>query len=197
MIDLPDYPAPASAGPALLDYGAALTPALGGPVQRVNRMGSRFRISVSMPPMRGDKLGRQWIARLIKGKSQGARMPFPMQGFNPGLPGNVQVDGAGQAGTSLAVKGATPNYTFREGQFFSTETGGQHYLAMVAEEVIADATGYAVLTVEPMLRVPPADGDACHFGKPMIEGFIQGDELAWEMSLADFIGISFALAERE
>ena len=155
MIDLPETPTPASATPGLIDFGAFLTPALGGPVQRVERMGSRFKISVSMPPMKNPLTGRQWIARLIKGKQEGARMAWPLQGFDPGSPGTVRVNGASQSGRNLIVDGFTPNYTAREGQFFSIETGGQHFMYMVAEQVTANASGQATLAIEPMLRRSP------------------------------------------
>lgn len=195
MIDLPDYPSPVSAVPALVDFGAFLTPALGGPVQRVERMGNRFRLSVTMPPMRSEKLGREWVTKLVQGKQEGARMEWPLLGFDVGSPGDVLVSGAGQSGRTLTVDGATANYIFRAGQFFSVEVSGQHYLHVVTAEAIFDGVTPLPLAIEPMLRVSPADNAACHFGVPMIEGFIMGDEFAWQMSLADFVGISFDLVE--
>lgn len=197
MIDLPDYPSPVSATPGLVDYGGFLTPSLGGPIQRIERMGTRFGISVTMPPMENPKTGRIWVARLIKGKQEGARMEWPLQGFKPGTPGTIRVNGAGQSGRSLILDGATPGYVAREGQFFSIETNSQHYLYMVAQETIFNASGQATLPIEPMLRVAPADNDLCHFGRPMIEGFIMGDRFDWEMALADFTSISFDLLEAE
>jgi hypothetical protein len=197
MIDLPEYPAPSAATPALVDFGAFLTPALGGPVQRVERMGNRFKISCTMPPMPNLKLGRQWVARLVRGKQEGVRMPWPLLGFDPGSPGNVLVNAAGQSGRSLVIKGATPNYIFREGQFFSVVINGRHYLYMVTAEVIASAAGAATLAIEPMLRLSPPANAVCWFGKPMVEGFIMGDSFQWEMALANFVGVSFDLVEIE
>jgi hypothetical protein len=197
MITLPDNPSPASAAPALVDFGAFLTPSLGGPVQRVERMGNRFAISVAMPPMLNPIVGRQWIAKLIRGKQEGVRMPWPLQGFDPGNPGPILVNAAAQAGRSLVVKGATPNYIFREGQFFSVEINGQHYMYMVTAETFASAAGAATLPIEPMIRKSPPANAVCNFGKPMIEGFIVGDRFAWEMQLAHFIGLSFDIAEIE
>jgi len=197
MIDLPEHPQPANATPGLVDFGAFLTPGLGGPVQRVERMGNRFKIACTMPPMRNQNLGRQWVAKLLRGKQEGARMPWPLQGFDPGSPGAVLVNGAGQAGRSLIIDGATPNYIFREGQFFSIVISGRHYLYMCAGERIASATGTATLPIEPLLRVSPPDNAVCNFGKPMVEGFIMGDAFSWEMALANFIGLGFELVEIE
>lgn len=197
MIDLPEYPSPNGANPALLDFGALLVPSLGGPVQKINRMGSRFRIAVTMPPMPSQQLGRQWVARLLRGKSEGARLPFPLLDFNPGIPGDVLVNGASQSGSSLIVDGATPNYVFREGQFFSIVNSGKHHLHMVTAETIASGVGAATLPIFPMLRKSPANNAVCNFAEPMIEGFIMGEEQAWEMSLERFIGLEFQIVESE
>lgn len=197
MIDLPDWPQPNAADPSLVDFGALLTPALGGPVQRVNRMGTRFRIRVSMPPLTSAKVGRQWVARLVQGKSEGVRMRFPLLDFNPGATGTILVNGAGQSGNSLTVDGATSAYVFREGQPFSILTGGKHHLYLVRTETIANASGQATVPITPMLRRPHADNDVCHFATPMIEGFIAGDELSWNLSVERVVGIQFDIAESQ
>jgi len=124
-------------------------------------------------------------------------MAWPLQGFDPGTPGDILVAAAGAAGRSLQVKAATPNYVFREGQFFSVVITGRHFLYMITAETIASVTGTATLPIEPMIRVSPPLNAVCYFGKPMVEGFIMGDAFGWEMALANFVGISFDLAEIE
>lgn len=194
MIDLPAYPGPQSAEAALIDFGVMLTPPLGGPVQRVERQGNRWRLSVTMPPLR-DAEARIWLARLLKGKSEGARMEFPLLGFNPGSPGNPVVHTSGQTGRTLIIRGAQPNYIFREGQFISVETGGRHHLIMVDAETIVPDVGIVSLPISPMLRVAHLDGDPVHVGTPMIEGFISGEGFMWQMQLGNFMGLSFELVE--
>ena len=196
MITLPDHPTPAAATPALVDFGAFLTPSLGGPVQRVERMGARFRITCQMPPMLNPDLGRKWIAKLVRGKQEGCRMAWPLMGFDPGTPGAV-VTTTASSGRVLKVNGGTLNYTFREGQFFSVEIAGQHFLYMVTADTVAGAGGLANLPIEPMIRRAPPENSPCHFGKPMIEGFIMGDAFQWEMALANFVGLSFDIVEIE
>jgi hypothetical protein len=196
MIDLPTSPTPNGADVALMDCGGFLTPGLGGPVQRINRIGSRFRISVTLPPLRL-KDGRKWVARLVRGRSEGVRLPYPLLGFDPGAPGTVRINGAGQTGTSLIVDGATPQYVFREGQPFSIETGGKHHLYLVATETIANSSGQATLPITPMLRRAHADNDLCHFGKPMIEGFVMGDEMTWGLMVGNFMSVQFDIAESQ
>jgi hypothetical protein len=196
MIDLPDYPSPNGADLAVQDFGTMLTPALGGPVQRVNRMGNRFRGSFTLPPMT-TKTARAWQAALVQGVGEGVRMPYPLLDFDPGVPGTVLVDGSGQAGMSLAVKGATPGYAFRRGQVFSILTGGKHHLYMAASEVIAGASGNATLPLPIMLRRQHLDGDACYFTEPMIEGFVSADAAAWSMSVDHLIGMQFDIVESQ
>ncbi len=196
MIDLPDYPSPNGADIGLQDFGALLTPSLGGPVQRVNRLGSRFRIAVTMPPMKV-KDARKWISRLVRGKSEGVRMELPLLDFNPGSPGSPLVNGAAQAGSSLILDGFTPNYILREGQPFSILTGGKHHLYLVATETIASGTGTATVPITPSLRRPHLDNDVCNFGKPMIEGFIGGDEFMWSLSIDYLTSLQFDIAESQ
>ena len=197
MIDLPTYPGPASADAALIDYGGFLVPGLGGPVQRIDRLGNRFRLSVSLPPMTGVQAGRQWVARLLRAKTEGGRMAFPLQGFLPGVAGPVAVVGSTNAGKVLAVRGATPNYIFREGQFFSMLSSGKHHLHFVDAEVIASATGTATLQITPMIRRQAVDGDLCFFEQPIIEGYVVGEEQQWSMQVGYLIGINFELRESE
>jgi hypothetical protein len=196
MIDLPDWAVPNGCDVGLVDFGGFLTPGLGGAVQRIDRMGNRFRVSVSFPPFLSKDRGRIMVSRLIRGKTEGIRIEFPLLGFKPGSPGSVLVNGAGQSGRSLILDGATPNYAFREGQPFSLVHSGQHYLHFVDAEVIANGTGQATLSISPMLRIEPADNAVCHFGKPMIEGYILGDEWRWQMSLEHHIAIQFDIEER-
>lgn len=197
MIDLPDTPSPQSGAPIYIDAGGTVKGGLGSPDQRVNRMGSRFGLMVTMPPLKSAKVGRQWVSRLIQAQSEGGRMAWPLNGFDPGLPGDVLVSGSGQAGSTLNVKGATPNYIFREGQFFSIVTASVHHVYMVGAETIASGTGTASLPIAPMLRVQHLDNDECHFGQPMIEGFISGDERQWQLAIGGFVGIEFEIRERK
>lgn len=194
MIILPDSPSPAAASPIYIDFGGIQGVSV---EQRVNRLGNRFGISVTMPPMRREKNGRIWESRLVQAQTEGARMEWPLMGFDAGVPGTVVVDGAGQAGTTLNVRGATPNYAFREGQYFSIETGGVHHMHQVAAETLADASGEAALPLTAMIRQQHADGDACHIARPMIEGFLRGDRRQWEYALGNFVGMSFEIHERK
>src|SRR3546814_1410678 len=70
VIVLPSDPAPNGATPMLRDFGGTLTPFLGGPEQRINRLGTRLGIRVSMPPMRNGDNGRIFVSRLLQARSE-------------------------------------------------------------------------------------------------------------------------------
>jgi hypothetical protein len=196
VIELPKSPAPNFARPTMLDFGYTLRPVLGGPDQRVNRAGSRFAIEVGFAPME-PRLSRTFVSRLLQAQSEGLRISFPLPEAQ-GAPGSPVVDGAGQAGTTLALRNLTPNYVYREGWWLSVESAaGQHYLHNIRAAGKADAGGEASLQIWPELRAPFADGDAVHLGKPMIEGLPLGDERSWEFPVGKLISLQFAIREVE
>jgi hypothetical protein len=196
MIELPPLPAPNGATPALIDYGGTLRSPLGGPALRVNRPGSRYRLAFTFPPCASANEGRVFVSRLIRAKRVGLRMPYPLLSAHQPVAGDPVVDGAGQSGLTLAVRGLQPGTTVREGFWLSIEnTTGQHYLHNVAASVMAGSDGKATLTIEPMLRRPFADGCRIHLARPMIEGFVEGDEWQWSLYLDHNIGIEVAIEE--
>lgn len=192
---LPTDPAPAEATPSYLDWGGTLRPIFGGTLQKLRRLGDRFALSVNMPPMPSAEDGMTWVARLITARGEGAILPWPQPGFDPGAPGAPKVAQAGQTGTLLLVSGFSANYAIREGQFFSIIHGGRRYLHVVAAGANAGSDGMTTLSIRPMLRVSPAANAICEFAQPMIEGLLTGDEQGWNLSTARTTGLSFGLQE--
>lgn len=195
MIELPDRPAPNGVAPALVDFGITLRPSTGAEVLRVERKGSRFRLGISYPPMKPDT-ARTFVSRLLRAKSEGVRLPFPLLDAPQGSPGSPVVDAAEPAGTTLPIRGLTPGYAIKEGYWLSIEDeNGRHYLHNVAAPVRADAAGKATVTVVPALRWPFADGATVHLAKPMVEGFVDGNEWGWMIPVNRLIAIEFPLEE--
>lgn len=195
-VELPTSPQPAGASPRLVDYGGDLTPFLGGSVQRIERLGSRWALDVTMPPMTPE-VARVWIARLVKAKRSSAVLAWPQPGIEIGDEGAPRVNGAGQGGTFLSVDGLPPSKAVKEGWFFSLIAGGRRYVHQMSGDVNASAAGAAVLPLEPMLRISPADNAVLEIALPKIEGLVQGSELGWTIELAGTVGLSFTLVERE
>jgi hypothetical protein len=194
VIEFPSLPAPNGCTPSLVDYGGVLRSAIGGATQKIDRLGSRFRVELTYPPMT-EIDGRIFVSRLIRAKREGLRVEYPLLSVDQGLPGSPVVDGADQTGFTLAARGFTPNYTGKEGFWFSIESDGQHYLHNVTANFTADATGDASISIFPALRIPFLDADAIHFATPMIEGIVDGDEIGWQMSLAHHISFSVTIEE--
>lgn len=195
MIELPEEVVPNAVMPALIDFGGVQRPPLGGSLLRVNRLGNRYRVSVGLPPMPNAEVGRVVVSRLIRAKTEGLRIEWQLVGVDQGSPGSPLVKGAGQTGSSIECDGFRPGYGVSEGYWFSLETDGQHYLYNASAPTQADASGELTLQFAPPLRKPPADNDAIHMQKPMIQGLVIGDELAWEYSLAHHVGIQFEIEE--
>lgn len=193
MIVLPANPAPNGAIPSLVDRGGVLR---GASALRVNRQGDHFKVEISHPPLRSSDEGRIFVARLIRAKSEGLRIPYPLLGVDQSGLGNPVIDGAGQAGRTLAVRGLTVGAVVREGFWFSIpDTTGQHYLYNVGADAVANSTGRATLTITPMLRRPYADGTQVFLGQPMIEGLVEGSEQSWQLSVDHLIGIGYTIEE--
>lgn len=195
MITLPDIPSPNGVAPRLMDYGSVLRPALGGAALRIDRAGSRFGAEISFPPMPAN-VARVFVSRLLDAKSEGLRIEYPLLGVSQGIPGLPVVDGAGQAGKTLAIRGLTPAYAFKEGFWLSIEDAtGQHYLHNCRSNIVAGAGGLATISITPALRVPFANGATIHLAKPMIEGLVDGEAWSWQIPVERLIALSVPIEE--
>ena len=183
-IELPQPRLPNRAVPKLLDWGADQKAPMGGAYQRLNRLGNRFALENTYPRLKPEPDGRILASRLRRAKTEGALFPVPQPGLEIGNPGAPVVNGAGQAGLALLLRGFTAGYTVREGQFFSIIHGGRRYLHCAEGDAVANEAGGIVLGLYPMLRVRPSDGALCEFARPMIEGIVSGASIDLELTSA-------------
>ena len=196
VISLPTFPSPNGMQVMLRDFGGVLTPFLGGPEQILVRAGTRFGVRVTIPPLRTDDLGRVYVARLLQGRTNGVLMKWPNLEFDPGTPGTPLVATHTASGSSIALKGLTPGYIIKEGQYFSIIIGGKRYLHMATANVTASGTGTATVNIFPLLRKAAAVDNVVELAQPMIEGFVSpGDELGWQIASNRFMDISFTIME--
>lgn len=194
-VQLPSDPAPRRMTPRLISHGGDLRPSLGGAVQRIGRVGSRFAVEFEFPPMKAE-LGRPFVSRLLRCERDTARMSLRQPGLVIGNPGgDVQVDGAGQAGSRLALRNMTPGYAVRDGQFFHLFVAERHYLHMVTAGAVASPLGKVLLDIAPMLRIRPADGAHANFTDVTVGGWIQGRETPWTIELGEIFGLGFTIEE--
>lgn len=196
MIELPACPPIKEAVPRYVSFGVDQDPILGGPQSKVLRMGDRWAIDVETYPAEYAEHGMKYLSRLVRGLKETVRLAFPEPGVKPRSYGAPVVALAGSAGTSLPVSGLIPGDVIREGKFFSMIIGGESYLYQVAvADVVVGSGGTAALQIEPMLRRQPPAGTALDF-EPKIEGFVQGNEQAWNTSRSKYLPFRFTIKER-
>ena len=195
-IALPTSPLPNSVTPRPLDFGSWQEPALGGPVTRLDRLGNRFAMDVTTPQLRPEPDGRIWVSRLLQAIGGEVTYAFPQVGLSIGAPGASVVNGAGQAGASLLIRGLAPGYTIRDGQFFNVHgSTGRAYLHAAIADVVASAGGLATVAIWPMLRISPGDGSTVNLAAPIIQGRLLGNEKGWTLQRAGMRGLEFTVAE--
>ena len=195
MIDLPRTPGPVELDWRQIDFGGDLTPFLGGEAQRVNRNGNRFAVAVTLPPMTPADAAA-WVAALNDAVGSGVRWRVRQVEMVIGVPGAPVVNGAGQAGSTLAITGGQPRYTARRGLFFSLLSGGRRYLHLLTASTQLDASGAGTLAIVPRLRIEPENGDAVEIAQPIIEGKVSDGGFPWSISRARRVGITFTITER-
>lgn len=195
--DLPLLPKTASVVPGLTDNSARLKPPLGGPSQTILRGGNRYYAKVSIPALRNDTTcARAWLAAMLRHKTEGGllRLRWP-QPDAATMPAAALVDGAGQAGALLAVKGLGAGKQVPALAFFSFIAAGRSYLHCTTGAAGADFTGRAALSIAPSLRISPADGLALNFPAPIIEGELDTGPVEWTLERLLYVGISFTITE--
>lgn len=193
MIELPEGVTPSDVRPALVDRGGTKR---GAAALRVNRLGSHYRATVTLPALPMEPLGRITVSRLIRGKREGIRIPFPLAGVNQGAPQAASLNGGGQSGRTVQVRGVTPLWVAGEGFWLSIiDPTGQHYLHNVRADATATEDGRIAIGIEPELRYPFSNGAVVHLARPMIEGLVEGDEAEWAISLANHASITFTIEE--
>ena len=192
-VDLSALPI-ASAVPSLLEFGGVLTPSLGGPSQRVDRLGNRWSWQFETPRMLMETEGRRFAALLTMAKIEGALIAVPQPNFDPIAPGNPTVATVALSGRSVAIEGMTPNHPIRLGQWVSIVRAGQRYLDMVAADTFSAPDGTATLSLANLLRVPLSVGDAVELGRPMLEGSITG-VLSWPLEHERTTSFSITIEE--
>ncbi|KFG90728.1 hypothetical protein BV98_001440 [Sphingobium herbicidovorans NBRC 16415] len=196
VISLPDWAVPSGAEPFLRDFGTVLTPFLGGPEQRINRLGTRFGLRVTLPPMSTRDKALIVQSRLLRAREDRLLMEWPQPDFDTGNPGAPLVSAVVASGTTLPLKGMTPGYVIKEGQMVSIIHGGRRYMEMASADATVGAGGTVSATIWPLLRSSLSVNDVVEIAAPKIEGLVSpGDELSWQISVDRLASFSFTISE--
>lgn len=192
-VELPEFPGPRTVSWETVDFGGIVEGALGGPSQRVNRLGNRWRVNVEMPVLTPAQ-AREWSAALVKGLRLGVLWKIVQPDFLPGPVGSPLVVGAAQSGWTLDADGLTPGYVWRGGQFMSLVTSSRRYVYQFSASGMVAVDGTAEFPIEPALRVTPADNDVIEIAEPYIEGLINAPSWVYDV---DKLGRGFAFTIQE
>jgi hypothetical protein len=159
-----------------LEFGGLMPSALGGATERIERLGDRYMANVGTPMMRIEPDGRRWSAKLLAARKVGAIVEIHQPDLAIGAPGTPVVATTTASGRTIPISGLTPGYAIRQGQWFNYYDGdGQRYLEQAVEQVIANGSGLATVTLQNLLRVSVASASSINLAKPCIEGWIDGD----------------------
>lgn len=194
-VTFPASPLPQSANPKPVDYGAWQAPIAGGNSMRLDRLGNRFTMDVSMPRMKPEPTGRLWVSALLRSIGNFVLFPFPQPGLVIGTPGSALIDGAGQTGSTLKLKTMTVGYVIREGQFLNADDGTYAALFMCTADTTVGSDGKATVPIWPMIRNSPQNGAPSYIAAPFIMGKLSGNEQGWTLERAGTRGLQFTITE--
>jgi len=197
-VALTNLPLPWQAEPALIDYGGDQTGSGGGSQSRFVRLGSRWSCRFGALPDLAWASAKPLLAARLAAMTAGSVVscPWPQLPFSAPI-GAPVVDGAGQAGQTLNVRGFTPALAaIVAGLWFSVTVSGRGYLYQVTDTVTVGGTGRATLAIAPWLRAAPTDGAALNFASPSIEGFLDTLGVTWDLTMRAWVTIpAFTITE--
>lgn len=193
MIVLPRFPRPNRPVIEMTDPGVEQR---GASTLYVERPGSRHRVQFSWPrEVMTPDVAAKFLSRLKRGKRQGVQIDMLLP-QSQGSPGSPVVNGAGQSGTAIAVRGLTPGYVAKEDYWITlVEADGTAYLHSIVEFARASATGTATFQIEPPLRAPFPDGAAVHLARPFIQGRLLGETLSYAHEEQKRVPLTIAIEE--
>jgi hypothetical protein len=181
-------------GEFLIDHTSKIGSATGvGPETEIERAGSKWGFTVTVSPKTAEE-ALEWKVLHRRGE------PFLLDLIQPGLdvgnPGTPLVSVGGQVGSQLPIKGLTPGYTLRNGQFLSIIVGGQRYAYMVTAATIADGSGNATVPITPLLRAAPQLNDVVEIAAPKAEGWVSVPDDGFKLDIVAVMrGLRFVLRE--
>jgi hypothetical protein len=194
MIVLPASPKPNRMTVDYLDFGFMQSRVAAS--VRVDRPGNRHRITVSWPREQMVPGSREdFTARLKRGKREGVQVNIPLTA-DQGSPGTPVVNGAGQSGTTINLRGLTPGYVVARDFWLTIVRGdGVAFLHSVYAPVTANGSGLAAVQIEPALRHPFADGATVALQTPYVQGFLAGETFSYSIEEVKMTPLSITIEE--
>lgn len=181
-----------------LSFARDIRPAAGGPSQRQDRLGTRHAIAYSIPVLRYAWCGAGLASDIAVGRTGDGviiRIPEPKI---PAIPyGTPRIDGAGQLGRTLKLKGLPVGTVIKKGKWLSFEVAGRIYAYFTAlSDKTVDSAGKVTLDIYPMLRRMPTDNTLVELANPVIQGLIK-EPPQRKIIRAIGVGLEFEVEEQE
>lgn len=171
---------------------------LGGATLHIARLGDRFAADVQTTKFQQDDVSRQFIAAMFQATTLDAKIALYQPALHGARTWSVPlVDGAGQSGSTLAIRALYPGQAIRNGQLFNVIHAGVAFIYMATANLLADAAGKAAVPIWPMLRFLTVDGEPCNFVDPVIEGQLVGFDKGATFVKASVNPLSFSILERK
>lgn len=167
-ITLPTTPAPRRFTQTETSFAAMSSSPWSGSQQVQLNQGQLWGFSVEYPPM-SDLQARNWSGILAQLNGRFGTFLFGDPKFKAPLgtwAGSPVVNGAGQAGQTLAMLGFTAGATVKAGDYFQHGSGSSAHLYKVTQDGVADGAGELQMEIWPRLRVSPQDGDVLVTASP-------------------------------
>lgn len=190
------------AEPGMPDYGVLQKPVLGGGrISKVNRLGGGHILSYTVPPKDMEPDGRKLVARCQMAKRLGVVLPVPQVEFDVGAPMRadgtpVTISAATAGGLSVPITGLSPSYAIKMGQAFNILRNGHRYLYFAGAATVTDVNGAGLINLTAPLRSKLLGGETVTIVKPVIEGWIEGDNFSWPIDMQRTTGLQFNVVER-
>lgn len=165
---LPDRP-PARQTWKTIAASNVLNPAFGGDELDLQRKGSKYEFAYDYGEM--DYLeSLDWSDLDIEGATVIA--PIFQPGLDTGEPGAPVVNGAGQIGRYLRLRGMRAGYVIRKGQFLAVFDGGiRHFTYRASAHVTVAADGTVTVPLYTLLRRPHTEASIVKIKDPVVEGY--------------------------
>lgn len=167
--------------------------ATGSNLQRGMRKGSHYIVEFVMQPLTA-VLARVWLD--LRTEADTVIVPLYQPDIVIGTPGTTLVNGSGQAGANLSIKGFAPGYVVQKGQAFNhIGSDGVRRLYIADAAVTANGSGIAVVPLETMLNWPPINNEVVTFSDVRIEGFASVEKGSWLQDGNGYHNIRFTVEE--
>jgi hypothetical protein len=157
-----------SAEPTIISSSIDQRSATGSNRQKGMRKGSHYSYEFALEPMSHAE-ALDWLD--LRNEADTVIIDVPQTGLEVGTPGTTLVNGSGQGGANLAIKGFTAGYVVRKGQAFNHIGSDGVRRIYVAASAVTATDGTVTVPLETMLNWPPLNNDIIDFADVRIEGF--------------------------